>query len=50
MDDNVKGSLALVKTGAIFITIGTAEIGDGRAVSICSAVISDVFVGSIGFF
>ena len=35
-DDKLAGTLSIRKTGDFFATIGTASIGDGRAVSICA--------------
>ena len=37
IDDNIKRSSSIEKIGAGFTTIGTTEVGDGRAVSICAA-------------
>ena len=34
IDYNLKVSLALVKTGSVLTNIGTASIGDGRAVTV----------------
>ena len=41
MDYNLKGYLTLGKIGAVVTNIGYAEIGDGRAVPICAAVLGD---------
>ena len=50
IDDNLKGYLSLRENGAVFKTIGTASIGDGRAVSICDAAVGDGLAVSIGYF
>ena len=42
--------LALGKTGSVVTTIGTAAIGDVRALSICATSLGDVLAVSIGYF